>query len=93
MTHRVRPPRRDHIPWSISQVRSYARRVPEELTPERAGELFAEILPARGSVRAVSRFAEGSVTGAYRVDFADDVDSAPVVLKIYEADGTWWAAK
>lgn len=67
--------------------------MPEELTPECAGELFAEILPTHGSVRAISRFAEGSVTGAYRIDFADDVDSAPVVLKIYEADGTWWAAK
>jgi aminoglycoside phosphotransferase (APT) family kinase protein len=66
--------------------------VPEELTKECAGELFAELLPAHGPVRAVSRFAEGSVTGAYRVDFAGS-DSAPVVLKIYEADTPWDAAK
>jgi hygromycin-B 7''-O-kinase len=66
--------------------------VPEELTVERAGKLFAELLPAHSPVRAVSRFAEGSVTGAYRIDFADP-DSAPVVLKIYEADTLWCAAK
>jgi hygromycin-B 7''-O-kinase len=66
--------------------------VPEVLTPERARELFAELLPARGPVHAVSRFAEGSVTGAYRVDFADE-DSTPVVLKIYETDTLWCAAK
>ena len=43
----------------------------EVLSLERAGELLAELLPERGPVRAVSRFAEGSVTGAYRVEFAD----------------------
>ena len=79
--------------------------MPEELTVERAGELFAELLPAYGPVRAVSRFAQGSVTGAYRVDFAADSGSAvsaqlahsaqpaPVVLKIYEPDTLWSAAK
>jgi hygromycin-B 7''-O-kinase len=66
--------------------------VSEELTAERAGELFAELLPAHGPVRAVSRFAQGSVTGAYRVDFAG-ADPAPVVLKIYEAETLWCAAK
>lgn len=70
----------------------YARRVPEELTARRAGELFAGLLPARGEVASVSRFAEGSVTGAYRVDFAS-ADAAPVVLKVYEADTLWCAAK
>ena len=79
--------------------------MPEELTVERAGELFAELLPAYGPVRAVSRFAQGSVTGAYRVDFAADSGSAvsaqlahsaqpaSVVLKIYEPDTLWSAAK
>jgi hypothetical protein len=36
--------------------------VVEALTVDRAGELFAGLLPAPGPVRAVSRFAEGSVT-------------------------------
>ena len=58
---------------------------------ERAGELFAGLLPARGPVGAVSRFAEGSVTGAYRIEFA--AGSAPVVLKIYECQSPWSAAK
>lgn len=66
--------------------------MPEELTLQCAGELFAELLPARGPVASVSRFAEGSVTGAYRVDFANP-DAAPVVLKVYEADNLWCAAK
>ena len=44
--------------------------VVEGLTVERAGELFACLLPAPGPVRAVSRFAEGSVTGAYRIALA-----------------------
>ena len=66
--------------------------MPEELTLQRAGELFAELLPARGPVASVSRFAEGSVTGAYRVEFAN-ADAAPVVLKVYETDNLWCAAK
>jgi hypothetical protein len=44
--------------------------VVEALTVERAGELFAGLLPAPGPVRAVSRFAAGSVTGASRIEFA-----------------------
>jgi hypothetical protein len=51
--------------------------VVETLTVERAGELFAGLLPAAGPVRTVSRFAEGSVTGAYRIEFAG-ADPAPV---------------
>jgi len=66
--------------------------VPEELTVQCAGELFAELLPALGPVSTLSRFAEGSVTGAYRVEFAR-AESAPVVLKIYESDSLWCAAK
>lgn len=66
--------------------------MPEDLTVQRAGELFAELLPARGPVSTVSRFAEGSITGAYRVEFAR-AESAPVVLKIYETDTLWSAAK
>jgi hypothetical protein len=49
---------------------SYAARVPGELTVQRAGDLFAGLLPEHGRVRAVSRFAEGSVTGAYLIEFA-----------------------
>ena len=70
---------------------SYAARVPGELTVQHAGELFAGLLPAHGRVCAVSRFAEGSVTGAYRIEFAG-AGSAPVVLKIYRA-GNGFAAK
>jgi hygromycin-B 7''-O-kinase len=66
--------------------------VSEALTVERVSELFAELLPERGPVRVVSRFAEGSVTGAYRVEFAD-AGSAPVVLKTYEPENVWWAGK
>ena len=64
----------------------------EVLTVERAGELFAGLLPAPGPVRAVSRFAEGSVTGAYRIEFAG-ADPAPVVLKIYDAGSLRFAVK
>lgn len=64
----------------------------ETLTVARASELFAELLPAYGPVDAVARFSEGSVTGAYRIEFADAA-SAPVVLKMYEPQGAWWAAK
>ncbi|MEU0603252.1 aminoglycoside phosphotransferase family protein [Streptomyces sp. NPDC006393] len=64
----------------------------EELTVERAGALCAGLVPAYGPVRAVSRFAEGSVTGAYRIEFAH-ADAAPVVLKIYGTDDLWLAAK
>lgn len=66
--------------------------MPEELTAQRAGELFTELLPAHGLVSAVSRFAEGSITGAYRVEFTR-AESAPVALKIYETDSLWCAAK
>jgi hypothetical protein len=66
--------------------------VVEALTVDRAGELVAGLLPAPGPVRAVSRFAEGSVTGAYRIEFAG-ADPAPVVLKIYEAGGLRSAVK
>jgi hygromycin-B 7''-O-kinase len=66
--------------------------VPGALTLERAGELLAGLLPAYGPVCAVSRFAEGSVTGAYRIEFAD-AGSAPVVLKIYADESGWPAAK
>jgi hypothetical protein len=40
----------------------------------------------------VSRFAEGSVTGAYRIGFAG-AGSASVVLKIYQDQSPWSAAK
>jgi hygromycin-B 7''-O-kinase len=73
-------------------VPSYAARVPGALTLEHAGELFAGLLPAHGPVCAVSRFAEGSGAGAYRIEFAD-ADSAPVVLKIYGAGSPWLAAR
>lgn len=63
----------------------------EALTVERAGELFVGLLPAHSPVCAVSRFAGGSVTGAYRIEFAD-ADQGPVVLKIYEV-GDRFAAK
>lgn len=63
-----------------------------ELTVERASELFAELLPAYGPVGAVARFSQGSVTGAYRIDFADAA-SAPVVLKTYDLQNPWWAGK
>ena len=52
----------------------------EGLTVERARELFAGLLPAPGPVRAVSRFAEGSVTGAYRIEFAG-ADPAQVAFE------------
>ena len=66
--------------------------MPGALTLERAGELLARLLPACGPVCAVSRFAEGSVTGAYRIEFAD-AGPAPVVLKIYADKSPWSAAK
>ncbi|MDI5962260.1 phosphotransferase family protein [Streptantibioticus silvisoli] len=55
------------------------------LTVESAGGLLTGLLPAYGSVRAVTRFAEGSVTGAYRVDFAA-AGTAPVVVKVHGRD-------
>ncbi len=61
------------------------------LNVKRADQLLAELLPEHGPVRAVSRFSAGSVTGAYRVEF-EHADSAPVVLKIYQADNSWWWA-
>ncbi|GAA3798132.1 hypothetical protein GCM10022403_034990 [Streptomyces coacervatus] len=64
----------------------------EAVTVECVGELFEELLAANGPVRAVSRFAEGSVTGAYRIEFAR-AGVAPVVLKIYGADSFGYAAK
>lgn len=65
--------------------------VVEALTVGQARELFAG-LPAPGPVRAVSRFAEGSVTGAYRIEFTG-TDPAPVVLKIYDAGSLRFAVK
>lgn len=52
------------------------------LTPENAEPLLAEILPDHGPVAEVRRFDEGSVTGAYRVSFADE-EVRPVVVKVY----------
>jgi len=66
--------------------------VPEALTRTSANELLADLLPARGPVRAVSRFAEGSITGAYRIEFVD-ADSAPAVVKIYGKHDLQSAAK
>jgi hypothetical protein len=40
----------------------------------------------------VPRFTEGSVTGAYRIEFTD-TGSAPVVLKIYLDESPWLAAR
>lgn len=65
--------------------------MPEALDLERATELLASLLPANGPVAAVSRFSEGSITGAYRVEFAHD-GSAPVVLKVYQPAHMWWMA-
>ena len=78
--------------WSITAEPSYAARVLEGLTVDRVGDLFADLLPEHGPVRAVVRFDEGSITGAYRVEFADAA-SAPVVLKSYEPNDSWSAAK
>jgi hygromycin-B 7''-O-kinase len=66
--------------------------MPEALTVERASVLFAELLPAYGPVRAVSRFAQGSVNGAYRIDFTDAA-TVPVVLKAYPLENPWWGFK
>jgi hygromycin-B 7''-O-kinase len=71
---------------------AYDRRVPEALDVERTGELLAGLLPESGPVRGVSRFAGGSVTGAYRVEFVD-ARSAPVVVKVYATDDRWLATK
>lgn len=62
------------------------------LTPENAGPLIADILPDRGPVAEVRRFDEGSVTGAYRVSFADD-EVRPVVVKVYAPESRGHAAK
>jgi aminoglycoside phosphotransferase (APT) family kinase protein len=66
------------------------------LTPELAGPLLAEILPDRGPVSAVARFAEGSLTGAhrgaYRVSFAHH-EVNPVIVKVYAPEGRGNAAK
>ena len=78
--------------WSITAEPSYAAQVLEGLTVDRAGDLLADLLPERGPVRAVARFDEGSITGAYRVEFADTA-SAAVVLKCYEPADAWFAAK
>jgi len=59
---------------------------------ERADGLLAELLPGHGRVHSVVRFAEGTVTGAYRVEFAR-AESAPVVLKLYARDDRRLAAK
>jgi hypothetical protein len=40
-------------------------------------------------VEALSRFAQGSVTGAHRIAFAD-ADSAPVALAPLTATATYW---
>jgi hypothetical protein len=66
--------------------------VPEALDVEHAGALLAGLLPGSGPVRGVSRFAGGSITGAYRVEFAD-ARSAPVVVKIYGIEDRWLATK
>lgn len=66
------------------------------LTPELAGPLLAEILPDRGPISAVARFAETPVTGAYRgayrVSFAHH-EVNPVVVKVYAPEGRGSAAK
>lgn len=61
----------------------YRRRVFEALSRTTAGELCADLVPAHGPVRAVSRLTEGSVTGAYHIEFAA---AAPLVLKTYQPD-------
>jgi hygromycin-B 7''-O-kinase len=66
--------------------------VSEALGAAPVAELCAGLLPECGPVRAVSRFAEGSITGAYLVEFAA-ADAAPVVLKVYEGDSLWCATK
>src|SRR4051812_40131768 len=61
---------------------SYASPVSEALAVKRANELCTDLLPMRGEVRAVARFVEGSITGAYRIDFVD-ADATPAVVKVY----------
>src|SRR5689334_4110714 len=78
--------------WACVAESSYAPRVSEALTVERADKLCTDLLPARGPVRAVSRFADGSITGAYRIDFVH-ADSASAVLKVFRANGLRSAAK
>ncbi len=46
--------------------------MPETLSLERTGKLLTELSPERGPVHEVSRFADGSVTGAYRLEVAED---------------------
>jgi aminoglycoside phosphotransferase (APT) family kinase protein len=62
------------------------------LTPELAGPLLAEILPDRGPIAEVARFAEGAVTGAYRVSFTHH-EVNPVVVKVYAPESRGDAAK
>jgi aminoglycoside phosphotransferase (APT) family kinase protein len=57
---------------------------------ERAERLLAELLPGYGPVTGVSRFAEGTVTGAYRIGVGD---GRAVVLKVYGPGESWSAAK
>ncbi|HEX4789045.1 MAG TPA: aminoglycoside phosphotransferase family protein [Actinospica sp.] len=66
--------------------------MPLVLTPDNAGPLLADILPDHGPISEVRRFDEGSVTGAYRVSFADD-ELRPVVVKVYAPESRGHAAK
>lgn len=66
--------------------------MPPVLTPDNAGPLLADILPDHGPIAEVRRFDEGSVTGAYRVSFADD-EVRPVVVKVYAPESRGHAAK
>ena len=62
------------------------------LTPDLVRQLFAEMLPGSGQIAEVERFAEGSVSGAYRVSFAGAAEE-PVVVKLPSPKYPWLAAK
>lgn len=62
------------------------------LTPDLAGPLLAEILPENGPIAEVARYAEGAVTGAYRVSFTHH-EVNPVVVKVYAPESRGHAAK
>ena len=62
------------------------------LTSELVDQLFVDLLPGRAPVAEVTRFAQGSVSGAYRVSFAGGT-AGPVVLKVPAWNDQWMAAK
>ena len=65
---------------------------PPALTRDLLQQLFDELLPGRAPVAEVTRFAEGTVSGAYQVTFAD-AQADPVVVKLPAPEYPWAAAK